>query len=164
MMDKETIILFAKGDISKWDGLPANLPAADLIKLFGNIIEAPATTVLGYYPADRVVLMEESSFEKLIVFTREGIVVMIECLHLPDASILQQLPQPDEALPNEILINGAYPAEYIYSNIGLNLTVAKHFDNTIPDSIVRCRGFQRLNNAREFDTRYYRAFEDQEVY
>lgn len=162
-MDKEAIISFAKGDITTWNGLPAQLLPADLIMLFGQPVEA-ATTTLGYYPAERIVLAGDAGSETLVVFIRDGIVMMIEALQLPGVAALKQLPDPGAILPPEILVEGAYAAEYIYHNRGLALTVAKHFDQTIPDRIIRCRGFRQLNNATEFNANYYMAFEDQEVY
>lgn len=164
MMDKETKIKsFAAGDIQSWNGIPENFREDDLIELFGTVVET-TNAELGYYPAKRILLADATGLRKLVAFLRDGVVILVESLVMPDAAVLEQLPVPDAVLPPEMLLPGAHPNEYIYCNRGLNLTVAKYADERIPDRIVRCRGVRQLGSSREFDARYYRAFEDQIVY
>lgn len=158
-MDKDLIILFVQGNITNWKGLPKDLLIEDLITLFNN----PLTTIedsLGYYPAIKYGFAVDNNKETLIAYVRQKHVILIETKILPNQILLNQLPKPDVILPNEILIENAYAAEYIYCEKGLNLTIAKYFNKKLPDKIIRCRGFEKINNSNEFDGRYYKSFDD----
>src|SRR5689334_7870736 len=142
-MDTNSIISFTQGQLEKWNGLPDNFPVWELTKLTGaphRITESE----LGYYPALKYEFAIGDYPDGLIAFVRQEMVILIETKKLPTPDILERLPDPDATLPHEILIEKAYAAELIFSSIGLNLTIAKHFDNSIPDAIVRCRGFKRM--------------------
>ena len=158
-MEKQSIIQFSQGNIANWAGLSKNLLIKELIELFGKPAEVVEDS-LGYYPAERYDFTGDGLKEGLIAYVREQVVILIETKILPDSALLDQLPGPDIVLPHQILIPEGYAAEYVFGEKGLNLTVAKHFDKNIADGIVRCRGFEKLNSAGEFDARYYKSFED----
>lgn len=158
-MNKNTIILFSKGEADQWTGLPENLLIGDLSAVFGPPAHV-CETVLGYYPATKYSFKIDKREEGLVAYERNGLIILIETMTLPSNELLNELPAPDAVLPDEILAEKAYAAEYVYSGIGLNLTVAKHFDKTVPDKIIRCRGVKKLNNPSEFDARYYKSFDD----
>jgi len=132
---------------------------SDLTNFFG-VPTGSDESVLGYYPAIKYSFPIGGRQDRLFVFVREGRIILIETKNLPDLAILRQLPQPGAVLPHEILVEGAYASELIFPEIGLNLTVARHFDKTKADTIVRCRGVKRMVDAAEFDTRYYKSFEN----
>lgn len=160
-MKYNSIILFAKGNITNWKGLPKNLLISELIKSIGKpekIIE----DFLGYYPATKYQFSINNN--KLIVFVRNQNVILIEANMLPVDNILNELPVPDIQLPQEIIIENAYSSEYIYCKRGLDLTVAKNFNSKIKDKIVRCRGFEILKDPKDFDSKYYKAFEDRKLW
>lgn len=158
-MDKSSIILFSQGEVTNWPGLPKDLLIEELIQLFGEPAKTSEET-LGYYPALRYDFAAGNEGGDLTAYTREQNVVLIETKKLPGSDILNGLPEPDTILPHQILVDKAYAAEYVFCERGLNLTVAKHFDKSTPDKIVRCRGFEKINKIEEFDTRYYRSFEN----
>lgn len=158
-MDQKSIILFSQGTINHWMGLPKGLLINELIELFGNPLETTEGS-LGYYPALRYNFIDVGNKAGFVAYVRQRFVVLIETKILPDAIVLNELSVPDAILPHEILVEGAYAAEYLYCERGLVLTVAKHFNNNIPDEIVRCRGFEKINSTHEFDSRYYKSFED----
>lgn len=158
-MDKDSIVLFSEGDIINWKGLSKDLSIEELIRFFGDPSKK-SEEILGYYPALKYDFTIGGNRD-LTAYAREQKVVLIETKNLPGANILNELPEPDAALSHEILLDEAYAAEYIFCERGLNLTVAKHFDETVPDKIVRCRGFERITRAEDFDARYYRSFENQ---
>ena len=157
MIDKDSIILFSKGDVINWKGLPKDLSLAQLTELFGNP-SATSEATLGYYPAVKYSFTVDNIEDGLTAFAREDKLILIETKRLPSADILTELTDPDLILPHEILVDNAYAAEYIFSTRGLNLTVAKHYDKSIADIIVRCRGFEKMSSPAEFDARYYKSF------
>jgi hypothetical protein len=153
-MDERSIISFSKGEIEGWRGLRAGLSIEELNGFFGGPVETNEEC-LGYYPAAKYTFPGG-----LIAYVRQQAVVLIETPNLPASGILEQLPSPDAVLPHEIWVDGAYAYEYIYCARGLDLTVAEYFDEALPNEIVRCRGFERIEGPGEFDARYHRVFED----
>jgi len=158
-MDKNSIVLFSRGEVANWKGLPPDFSREELMHLFGSPAKTQDTT-LGYYPAERNDFAVDDEPGIFTAYVRHGKVVLIETKKLPQAGILHELPEPDAILPHEILVEKAYASEYIYCERGLNLTLAKHFDKQISDTIVRCRGFEKISKPEEFDTRYYKSFEN----
>jgi len=158
-MDTNSIISFAHGKLDNWVGLPENFSVAELIEVVGTPNQITESE-LGYYPAVKYQFAVDETPDGLIAFVRQEIVILIETKKLPPPDILKLLPEPDASLPHEILVAKAYAAELIFSSIGLNLTIANHFDKTMPDSIVRCRGFKRMKTPADFDAGYYKSFDD----
>jgi hypothetical protein len=156
-MSRDPIILFSQGNVINWKGLPRDLSLQQLVDLFGSP-SATAEETLGYYPALKYSFTVDNMEDGLTAFGREGKIILIETKRLPSADILKELPEPDMILPHEILVDNAYAPEYIFSIRGLNLTVAKHYDKSTPDKIVRCRAFERLSSPTEFNARYYKSF------
>lgn len=143
--------------MTNWKGLPKDLSVQHLTELLGNP-SATSEETLGYYPAIKYSFTVDNIEGGLTAFAREEKIILVETKRLPPADVLKELPEPDMILPHEILVDNAYAAEYIFSVRGLNLTVAKHYDKSIADIIVRCRAFERMNSPAQFDARYYRSF------
>jgi hypothetical protein len=156
-MTKDPIILFSQGDVINWKGLPKDLSVQQLTELLGNP-SIKSDDTLGYYPAIKYSFTVDDIEGGLTAFAREDKVILIETKRLPPADVVKELPEPDLILPHEIFIDNAYAAEYIFSIRGLNLTIGKHYDKSIPDKIIRCRGFERMSSPAEFDARYYKSF------
>jgi hypothetical protein len=138
-----------------WRGLP---PVAT--DAFDAVLGPPAAAAredLGYYPADRLTYC--ASGREIIVWAREGAVVMVEAAAALPGSALDALGAPSAVLPNEILVEGGYAHEYLYCRRGLVATVVQPY-RTGERKVVRLRGIAPLGRAEALGPDLYKAFED----
>lgn len=155
---KKKIEPLLTGQLHKWHGLPVLL-ASDLEASLGESDEEK-TVNLGAYPAQRLVYKYPDNRHEVIIFTREGGVVMIE-VNIPiNVKALDDLPEPSVILPEEIFVAGVYSHEYVYADRGLLLTVAQPLGQKRLSKIIRCRGIRVLSSANELGPELYVALEN----
>jgi hypothetical protein len=138
-----------------WRGLP---PVAT--EAFDAALGPPAAVAsedLGYYPAERRAYCVGG--REVIVWAREGAVVMVEAAAALPGSALDALGAPSAVLPNEILADGGYAHEYLYCARGLVATVVQPYQAGA-HKVVRLRGIAPLDGPDAFGPALYKAFED----
>ena len=158
-MKKNPLSAFLNADYPAWKGLTA-LTDKQLKKILGE----PTLTEnvhLGYYAAQKWSFPLSVASGGLYAYIREGEVIMIEAMATSHYDLISRLPPPCGEKVQEILLTGAYVSEQLYCQNGLILSVAAFFDTTRSPQIVRIRSIQPFDNPNAFDTRFYKAFEDQ---
>lgn len=152
------------GELAGWRGLPA-ATVQDFDALFGPGT-APRKEALGAQPAQHRHYRDAAhGGQGLGLWSRDGVAVMVQPERLPPAAVLAALGTPERILAHEILVPGHYAHEYLYSAVGLVLTVAQPLSGDRDAlRIVRCRGFAALADPGDFGPGHYLAFEDRTVW
>lgn len=139
------------GDLAAWHGLP-QLAAGALDAGLG----APAALdegELGGLPAER------RTYGEVVVWARDGAIVMVEIACALPLSALAGLEAPCAALPNELAIPGGYAREQLYCARGLVATIVKPHDGGA-ERVIRLRGIAPLAGPEGFGPGLYQPFED----
>lgn len=149
-------------DLLAWKGLPL-LSVAAMDDAFGSP-GAVEDDYLGWNPAQRRIYSFEAASGGLIAYARQGRIVMIETIHPPTLESLEGIEDPCVIKPHEIIVDGAYVGEHVYCKRGLVLSIAEPFEEGKPRWLVRCRGFEPINDPTEYGSDYHIAFEDRTVW
>lgn len=140
--------------LAAWRGLPS-WPTTDVTAAIGKP-EDQRDTMLGMFPAQQQThRLPDRPAGGLIVFSRQGQIVLIETLRPPSMETLTVLGEPDARKAHELSAPDAYVWEYVYCDRGLVLSVTEPFDETEPKRIVRCRVLPRLMHPQEYGAAFY---------